>query len=214
MIDETTPISEKFKPAEEFVISDLETLKVVADPLRLSILEFLSKPGTVKQVAEKLDMPPTKLYYHFNLLDKHGLIQMVETRIVSGIIEKHYQMAAHVYRLEKGLLAPGNADFDEGLEVTLSGIFGDVRNDIRDSILAGAVSTGPDAEDYRRLMMTQARLDLTPEQAKAFYDRLISLLNEFDHHDDEDESALDGTQPYKVLLLIHPTSRGPLTQSE
>ncbi|MDX1990829.1 MAG: helix-turn-helix domain-containing protein [bacterium] len=211
MIDETTPITEKFKPAEEMVISDLETLKVLADPMRINILEYLSKPGTVKQVAEKLNKPPTKLYYHFNLLEKHGLIQMVETRIVSGIIEKHYQIAARMFRLEKGLLSPGNAGFDEGLEVTLAGLFGDTRNDIYDSLAAGVIQTGPDAPDYRRLLMTQARLNLTPEQARSFYERLLSLLQEYDVDDSE---VLDGTGPYKVLLMLHPTSRNGLEDSD
>ncbi len=211
MIDETTQISEKFKPAEEFIITDLETLKVLADPLRINILEYLSKPGTVKQVAEKLDKPPTKLYYHFNLLEKHGLIQMVETRIVSGIIEKHYQMAARVYRLEKGLLSPGTAEFDEGLEITLSGIFADARNDIRDSMAASVIEAGPDAPDHRRLLVTQGRLILKPEEAKTFYERLMSLIQEYNRDEDEAE---DGIQPYKMLLMLHPTSRSGLADDD
>ena len=82
------------KIADAMKITDLESLKVLADPLRLSILEYLMKPSTVKRIAEKLGKPPTKLYYHFNLLEQHGLIQLVDTRVVSGIIEKHYQATA------------------------------------------------------------------------------------------------------------------------
>lgn len=205
MIDETIPISDKFVPAEEFVISDLETLKVLADPLRISIMEYLGKPGTVKEVARRLDKPPTKLYYHFNLLEKHGLIQMVETRIVSGIIEKHYQVAARVFRLEKGLLSPGSAEFDENLDVTLSSLFENVRDDIHSSIANGIVETGTSAPDHRRLLMTQAHFHLTPEQARMFYARLMSLLEEYGL--DEAEVNEDA-QPYKLLLLLHPSARG------
>lgn len=70
MLEENTIMT--FKPTPEMIITDLETLKVLADPLRLSIIEYLSRPGTVKKIAEKLDKPPTKLYYHFNLLENMG----------------------------------------------------------------------------------------------------------------------------------------------
>ena len=40
-----------------FVIKDLETLKVITDPLRFQILEILGEePQTVKSVADKLGM--------------------------------------------------------------------------------------------------------------------------------------------------------------
>jgi hypothetical protein len=50
--------SGEFTPIDEMVISDLDTLKVVADPFRMSILQYLHDPGTVKRVAKKLG-PPT-----------------------------------------------------------------------------------------------------------------------------------------------------------
>ena len=204
MVDENLQISETFEPTEEFVVSDLETLKVLADPMRLSILEFLSQPGTVKLIAEKLNKPPTKLYYHFNLLEKHGLIQMVDTRIVSGIIEKHYQASARMYLLKNGLLSPGTMDFDESLELTLTSLFSDVRNDVRQSIQDGMVDTADDAPESRRLVITQGRLSLTPDKAQAFYERLVDLVQEFQ----EMETHSPGARSYKMLFLLHPSSRG------
>jgi len=67
-----------------FIINDLETLKVVADPVRNQILEVLEKkPQNVKEVADKLGLAPSKLYYHFNMLEKVGLIKVVESRQVA-----------------------------------------------------------------------------------------------------------------------------------
>lgn len=196
--------AEKFKPADEFVITDLEALKVLADPLRLKILQYLMKPSTVKIIAEKIDKPPTKLYYHFNLLEKHGLIQMVDTRIVSGIIEKHYQASARLYRVDRNLLSPESAQGDQGLDVTLSGLFGDARNDIRESMQAGVIDTSEDAPEHRRLFITQGPLKLTPEQSTEFYHRLLALVKEFDIDANEDNPD---AQAYKLLLLLHPSHR-------
>ena len=52
---------DEFIQAEQLVISDLETLKVLADPLRMQVLQLLLKPKTVKEVAARSEMPPTRL---------------------------------------------------------------------------------------------------------------------------------------------------------
>jgi DNA-binding transcriptional ArsR family regulator len=208
MSEQTLETTEEtvFKPAAEYVIEDLETLKVLADPLRLSIVELLRKPGNVKRVAAEIGKPPTKLYYHFNLLEKHDLIKMVDTRIVSGIVEKHYQATARSFRIKRDLLSPGSASFDEGLDVTLAGIFGDARNDLREALVAGVVSTEEDSPRHQQFKMLRSRLRLTPERAEDFYQRLSDLMHEFSEGDDdapEDPNA----KPYSMLLLLHPSSR-------
>ncbi|GAB4513714.1 MAG: hypothetical protein OHK0046_14760 [Anaerolineae bacterium] len=202
--DTSTPA---FIPADEFVISDLETLKVLADPLRLSIVHYLRKPGTVKQIAERVNKPPTKLYYHFNLLEKHNLIQMVDTRLVSGIVEKQYQAAAHTFRLERGLLAPDSAGFDENLDVTLSHLFGAARDDLRQSMLAGVIKMAEDAPQHLRLLLTHGQVMLHPEQATSFYERLLALLREFNMSNDGEET--DEMQAYKLVVLMHPLAHRP-----
>jgi DNA-binding transcriptional ArsR family regulator len=216
MVNETVNVTEEFQPAEEFVIDNLETLKVLADPLRLRILEFLAKPGTVKQIAQKIDRPPTKLYYHFNLLEKHGLIEMVDTRIVSGIIEKHYQASAQMYRVQWGLLSPGSPGFDESLQAMLAAGLGDAQNDVRESFRAGLVDTEEEAPHHRRLLMTQGRFKLTDEQAVDFSERLMALMKEFEGYSkqneagesaEDDDAGGDGAQSYKLLVMMHPTAR-------
>src|SRR5918912_4209068 len=92
-------------PDRVVTITDLDRLRVIADPLRLRILETLIEPRTVKQVAAALGLAPTKLYYHINLLERHGLIVVVDTRLVSGILEKRYQAAARCFRVDHALLA-------------------------------------------------------------------------------------------------------------
>jgi DNA-binding transcriptional ArsR family regulator len=73
-------------PNFEMTITDPETLKVIADSLRLQILRQLKQPKTVKEVGLSLEISPTKLYYHFSQLEKHELIRVVDTRLVSGIV--------------------------------------------------------------------------------------------------------------------------------
>ncbi|MBC8100728.1 MAG: helix-turn-helix transcriptional regulator [Armatimonadetes bacterium] len=205
MSDEQLNPQRDFKPTAELVVTDLETLRVLADPLRLSIIEYLEKPGTVKRIAAKLGKPATKLYYHFNLLEKHALITLVDTRIVSGIIEKQYQASALLYRVQSGLLSPNTDPDRQDLDLTLSSILEDTKNDILESVRDGAVRYGDtSAPDYARLQFRQTQLHLTDAQAEAFTTQLVALLNTFDS-----DAALNDpkAKAYKVTMIYHPTSR-------
>ncbi|MEN4011521.1 MAG: winged helix-turn-helix domain-containing protein [Chloroflexota bacterium] len=67
-----------------FSARKLETLRVVSDPISVQILEILiGHILPVRGAADKLGLSASILYYHFNLLEKHGLIQVVETRQAS-----------------------------------------------------------------------------------------------------------------------------------
>jgi DNA-binding transcriptional ArsR family regulator len=208
MIDETQ--AKPFTPAPELIISDLETLKVLADPLRLSILEYLMRPSTVKRIAEKINKPATKLYYHFNLLEKHGLIVLVDTRIVSGIIEKHYQAAARVYRVAKNLLAPGTGDFDEGLELTLNGMFNATKQEILSNIHDQTIDMAEEAPWHRRMNLTQNIFILNQADLQAFYSKMQELINAFQDKSDVTDHDSAGVDVLKMLLVTYPIARSAI----
>lgn len=89
----------KHQADDVFTITDLGTLKVVADARRMKIVEcIVHEACSVKEIAERLNQPASQLYYHTNMLEKHGLIRMVDTRIVSGIIERWYGATALIFR--------------------------------------------------------------------------------------------------------------------
>src|SRR5690349_23081625 len=107
MPDEDYQEQPRTLPKDLLVITDLETVKVVADPLRLQLLNLLREEArTVKELAKTLHLPQTKLYYHMDLLEKHGLVRVVGTRLVSGILEKRYQAAAYKFSVDHALLMP------------------------------------------------------------------------------------------------------------
>lgn len=200
-------IQQPYQPAPELIIDDLETLKVLADPLRLRILELLGKPRTVKQVAGELGIAATKLYYHVNLLEKQGLIRTVDTRIVSGIIEKHYQIAARSYRVKHGLFTPGTPEYSANLNMTLSTLFDNAKAEIQESIQAGVIDTSKDAPDPSTLNMSQLVSCLTPEQADIFFRKLEELGKEFLAYRHQGDGA--DQQFYRLMIVGYPTSRRP-----
>ncbi len=202
------PDQQPYKPEAEFNINDLETLKVLADPLRLNIVELCTQaPRTVKQVASVLNLPPTKLYYHIKQLEERSLIRVVDTRIVSGIVEKQYQAAAFNYRVDRELFSLTSQAGKEGLNVMLAGLFDDTREDIRNSAEADVLDVSPDDDDdkplNRSLLISRNTFHLPPDVAEDFYHRLKALVREYT---DTEDSTVDSEQPYGLLIALYPST--------
>lgn len=85
---------------EEMVLTELEQIRVLADPLRIRILEELCEERTTKQVAERLGEKPTKLYHHVEALERIGVVALTRTRPNRGTMEKYYQAVARTFRAE------------------------------------------------------------------------------------------------------------------
>lgn len=175
------------KIAEEIRITDLETLKVISAPLRVQILEWIglaSDAGqltTVKQLSEDLDIPPTKLYYHINLLEKHGLIQIAETKVVSGIIEKYYQIAAKRIRADLDISKNATIDRDEGIALTLSSLkimFDKAYMNVEKS-LQHRMQESDEEQETATMLTSQAMMQLSLEQAENFIAEVNQLINEY-----------------------------------
>src|SRR5436305_14773507 len=116
---EATVDGDEWTPAETLDITDLETLKILADSRRTQLIDLLRQDAaTVKQLATALRVSPKSLYYHVNLLEKHGLIRVVDTRLVYGITEKRYRATAYLFLFrELGLGSSGepNRQTHEGI---------------------------------------------------------------------------------------------------
>jgi DNA-binding transcriptional ArsR family regulator len=175
---------------------------MIADPLRIQIIRSLDKPQTVKDLAERLDTPATKLYYHVNQLEKHNIIRVVDTRIVSGIIEKHYQVTAKSYHVSKSLLK-ATKDSDEQLDVLLSAIFDTAKAEMKQSVKAGLLLIDEAVEEPRRDgIIWHGSMNLSPERFAELNGRLQSLLEEFDRAAHEENEA-DKT-PYGLVVTFYP----------
>ena len=203
--DNITP--EIFQPAAQTVIADLETLRVISDPLRVRILEAtVDHARTVKQIAAELHVPASKLYYHINTLEERGILRVVGTRVVSGIIEKQYQASARSFQIDRSLLSLGGDSANEALDLILSSVLDSTRLDIEDiqrAVEAGQLDLSEEAPPERKLLIVKTLSRLAPEQAAEFHRRLRALIREFN-----DMCAPDPMeQGYNLTILLHPTHK-------
>lgn len=200
---------DEFQPAPEMVISNLDVLKVAADPTRLRIMEVLTdRPMTVKQMAHTLDTTPTKLYYHVNLLEEHDLITVTSSRIVSGIIEKTYRNSARSLRVDKSLLAVAGDHLDEGVSALLAVVFDATRDDVLNSIHRGLIKLEEENPVRRNSILSRTITRLTPDQYEEFFERLRALLMDFNNMDmgKGNTSTPDHAKgaPYGLTVALYP----------
>ena len=106
----------------------LARLKALADPLRYRIFEnLITAPRTARQMAEHLGTHPTRLYHHFHVLEKAGLIRAAGTQQKRGTVEKYFKAA--VDRIEIGAGPSGSAG--ALVPALLEGVLGSTLADMR-----------------------------------------------------------------------------------
>jgi len=194
-------------PDAERIISDLEALKVYFDPMRARIIRTIAnEPRTVQQIAEELDVPFTRLYYHMNMLERHGFIRVVETRNLSGAVEeKFYQVAARMFVVDRALLTtrPGD-EINEGLEMVMSEVLDATRSEIRHNAREGKINLAALAPEPGSLLLRRGVFSLPKERAREFYQRMIALMNEFSAVDCDEDCEF-----YAIAVAFYPTALQP-----
>jgi DNA-binding transcriptional ArsR family regulator len=160
-------------------VTDVETIKALADSTRLSILRALSRdrvPKSAKELAEELGEPQTKLYRHLKVLLEADLIEVAETRVVSGIVETKYRAA------QSSVTIDPTVHPNETREV-MARIIGDNLADYRARFLRQietAVYADGVEEAKKHGMLMNLSATLPPEVAVDFQRRLEALVKEFD----------------------------------
>lgn len=76
------------------VLADAATVEVALDPIRASILDALSEPGSATTVATAVGLSRQKVNYHLKALEAHGLVELAEERAWGGITERFVRRCA------------------------------------------------------------------------------------------------------------------------
>jgi DNA-binding transcriptional ArsR family regulator len=192
-----------YQPADSLILDNLEALKVYFDPLRMQIVQEISHQcKNVHEIAEALEVPFTRLYYHIKMLEKHGIIQVVETRAMSGAVEeKYYQIAAKQFIVDRSLLTLATSEGQNpALDILLETMLRETGENIRRSVREGNIDLKTTAPNPTALMIRRGVLRLNQEQATQLYHELEMLLNRF--------VSVETTRHdpyYEILISLYPT---------
>ena len=189
--------------ADSLTLSDVRQVKVLADPLRIRILEELSTAErTTKQVAQRLGEKPTKLYHHVEALERVGLIRLARTRQKRGTIEKYYIAVARRFRTDSRMFSaapagsPGEAD---ALQAMISTVFERTADEMRSLVALHGGREG--IQEQGVLSYLEVRTDRT--HARRLQARLMKILESLDETNEAAKTKA-GERRYRLTLAFYP----------
>jgi len=198
-------------PDDVHIVTDLEALKVYFDPLRKRIVQqMVTQARSIHQVAEILGVPFTRLYYHFNLLEKYNFIRVVDIQQMNGAVEeKFFQVTAYQFAIDRSLLQTGTPEGEQGLALILDTVLEQARNNIVRGVRDGVIDLAQFPQHPDALILRRGNYSLTPNQARLFHDQLSELFKRIQTlPPDESETA----QQYELLIGFYRVSDPPLDE--
>jgi DNA-binding transcriptional ArsR family regulator len=178
------------RPSPVLRLSSPEQVRAYAHPVRLAILSLLAgEPLTLSQAARRMDVHPANLSRHFRLLERTGLILLVEKRETGRNLEKYYRAAALSFAPDAEGLGPA------GRREAALGV-------LRDELSAAMRWVPAEAPEADLIVLMSAARVAAADRAR-FYERLRALEREFV------SKGRPGGDAYCIGLALFPTMRGP-----
>lgn len=179
-------------------LKTLEEIRIYSDPYRMQIInEFqrLNRPATIKEVADAMQEVPAKVYYHAKKLERIGLLQLADTKLVNGITAKYYEPfkgAIHIKKSEMDKVI--GQVFQSETEKLLSHLY----DESKQRFLKASRLTPPSAQ------MTSPSVFLTKEKAE----ELFRWINDFCEQHQEDNKSPDAER-YEIFFTIAKNTDSP-----
>ena len=151
---------------------------------RMAILDVLRDgPATATQIAARLGVHPANLTRHIRVLEKAGLVALIEKRDTGRNLEKYYAATARRFRI-----APETATLTSPHKIALT---------FARSELSAALARLPD-ETTDPVTALVLRASVAPGTAKAFAEELAGLAERFSAADRGDG------QTFQLVLALYP----------
>ncbi|EYE87886.1 hypothetical protein Q428_10925 [Fervidicella metallireducens AeB] len=177
---------------------NLEQMKIISDQNKINILNCfeLDKPLSINEVAEKLGISYSKVNYQIKTLEKVGLLEVVDTKIKSGIIEKYYLPTAEEFRIDKSISIIDGADggeYKKRIKKFYDSIFKGVTEDYK-SLLENITS-----DTFDNIAMINSTIFLTEEEARELKNEIQENFKVIlDKYGDKREN----TQAYNIASFL------------
>jgi len=152
------------------MIEDLEQLRLLSDPMKLSLAQvFGEAEGTVAAAAERLGQPQTRLYRHVDALLAAGLLEVTREQPKRGTVERGFRTVARRFEVAEGLL-PGDAESDGGETETLRTLLRGAESEILEALRVQDADAPPTVARFRA--------KLTPAQLEELQQKMFAWLEE------------------------------------
>lgn len=161
------------------VLSRLDQVRAMADPLRLRLMETLvAREASVADLARGAGVPLTRLYHHVDLLLETGLIEVVSRVRRRGAEERRFRAVAASYTLDGSLLdlTPGPDGGTAEFLALAKGVLGGALEALTEGLGTGRITPGAAG---RGLILQDRALRLSAAGFQALARELPLWLDEF-----------------------------------
>ncbi len=175
------------------VLRDLEQIKAISHPYRVEVFGTFEgdQPQSAKQVAEKLGEPHAKVNYHIKSLLKVGILELVDEKVKSGIIEKYYQPAAHKLIIDKSFMQNVDEDVLQSINQASLSIFEKISEDF--------YKAAEKAIDQPKFINHHNDYYLTNTEVKELIQKIEELTK--DYLSDKNDKTREDTNSYSIAIL-------------
>jgi DNA-binding transcriptional ArsR family regulator len=171
-----------YEMADSMELTTAAQHRAVGNLVRAQVLGLLGdRAATISQLATELGALKGSISYHVRLLEEAGLIRVIRTRQVRGVVERYYGRTARRYELND----PNQADISSTLLRTA----------------AAELDRRPSGSADDLISLAHGRLD--PARAGDFVKRLSELVDEF-----RLDRGSDGPM-YALSVALFRTNVGP-----
>ncbi|MDX2060241.1 MAG: helix-turn-helix domain-containing protein [Gemmatimonadales bacterium] len=186
------------------VLSRLDQVRALADPLRVRLVETLvAREASVAELAAVAEVPLTRLYHHVDLLLETGLIEVVSRIRRRGAEERRFRAVAARYTLAGSLLemTPGPDGGAAEMLALGKGILGGALEALTDGLAAGRIVPG---RPGLGLILQDRTVRMSAAAFQALAEELPAWLDEFSRRHRTPRGA-----PYRVVIASFPASDPP-----
>ncbi|MBV8489529.1 MAG: winged helix-turn-helix transcriptional regulator [Candidatus Eremiobacteraeota bacterium] len=176
-------------------VQSLEALRAVSDSQRHKILGLLiEEPLTPTVIAKRLHIARTRVYYHIDILKKHGFIAVVDERPVAAMIERTYRALARTFHVDRRMLSATATPsaIDEAQALLLERTAEDLR--------ARPHATTTAASDSEDVLVARSFFRLQPADAHALRDELNALVTKYGNRQRDD------AETFELTMALFPTT--------
>ena len=180
-----------FKPEQLRTLTTTAEIKAYIHPTRITLLQLLAKERrTISNIAGEMGVHPANITHHFRLLEKTGLIRLVEKRDTGKNIEKYYRAIAYNFIVNPDAEQDGKRVNKNALALSI----------LRDN-LSVAVKT-VQSNDENNVLALLGTTRLKPGDVQKLINKLNGIMKEFNECDSPNGIA------YNLNLSIYPNDIG------
>lgn len=179
------------------ILTSIEEIKAYNDPYRIKILLTLIKmerPATGKEIADAMHEVPAKVYYHIKKMENAGILKIVSTTEVNGIVAKFYEPVAKCFEIKNQYLDNSSKEImmNETCKM-ISHVFEMAKNEFVENV--HEIKDNEIERETEKGKLYHEEIYLNSDEIKRVNDYILKIINE---HTKEK----DGTKKYNLFCSI------------